>query len=134
MSQPWILSNVGAAGAQAAATVTAPGSAGNTNLVVRLRSICATLTGEGGAATGTLVICSGTSNSATSALAVWSVRMAAVSGGNHTIMLSNLDIRANVGENLTVGFIAGGGGTTVESVTANGDLVQFASPAFFPNT
>ena len=132
MSAPWqITSGTVAAGSQATASQAVTTNEATSGMVTRLRTICASLVGTGGVATGTLVIADGAS--ATSALAVWTIQMACVSGGGQIIHLADMDVRASVGNSLTVGFIAGGGGAIVQAVSATGDLVPVGAPAFYSN-
>lgn len=125
MSYGWTITNRGTSGTAASASRASPTSASSVGQQTRLRSFQCTLSGTA-AGTDQLVIRDGASGSGT-IIAQFDLSVAA--NGNSIIALSGLDLRASVGNSLTIEFVNGVTSDT-EDVNAQGDFIPAGYPMF----
>lgn len=118
MSSQWQINNRGAAGAAATASKTAPAGYAAGNLVLRLRSLTATLAGSG-AGTDQLVVRDGASGSGA---IIFTCDLSIPANGFASIAQPDLDLRASPGNAITIEFVSGVA-TDREDVSAQGDYV-----------
>lgn len=115
MSAPWSISNRPAATVAASASQAAPGQP----MVNRLRALQATLVGTG-AGSAQVVVRDGAAGVGT---IIWTGDLAVPANGSSVLAVSDLDLRASLGNALTVETASGGGASTQLAVNAQGDLV-----------
>ena len=115
------------AGNAASASQAAPTSAEGVGQITRLRSLQCSLGGSS-AGTDELVVRDGDAGSGT---IIWSADLAIPANGTSPLIISNLDLRASLGNALTVEFVSGVTGDR-EDVNAQGDFVPQGYPAFQP--
>lgn len=127
MSTSWQITNRSALGSPASASQPAASAAPNGGQVNRLRSLTATLAGAGGGI-DQLVVRDGPSGTGT---IIWQGDLAAAANGSASIFLANMDLRASVGNAITIEFVVGVSGNR-ESVNAEGDYVPIGYPMFLP--
>jgi len=116
--RPWQITNTSSAGGAATASEAAPISAGVSESQLRLRSLQVSVAGTS-AGTAEAVIRDGGSGSGT---IIWAANFAMVANGGGHVEADNIDIRASVGNALTIEFTSGVTSAT-ESVNAQGDIV-----------
>jgi len=114
----WQISNRGLSGSAATATQAFAPAATVGGQQVRLRSLEATLSGAS-AGTDQLVVRDGASGVGT---VIFTADLSIPANGFASMQLSNLDIRATAGNNLTVEFVSGVTSDR-ENVNAQGDFV-----------
>lgn len=115
MPAPWRLSNRNTGGVAATVTLAAPAAA--SGMVVRLLSIQAAMTAGAAAASDQLQVLDG-------ATVIWQMDLGAPANSTATAFPgAPIDVRASLGNSMTVRFL-NGTGSTAEDVNAQGDLVQ----------
>ena len=119
----WQITNRASAGAAATASQAAPGAALNGGAVVRLRSLQAAISGTG-AGTDLLVVRDGASGAGA---IIWSLDMAMPANDTQIVQVTGLDLRASVGNALTVEFVSGVSSDR-ENVNAQGDFIPQGWP------
>jgi hypothetical protein len=124
---PWTITNRSAAGSAATASQAAPAGAGTTktNTIVRLRSLFATLQGVA-AGTDQLVVRDGASGTGT---IIWQGDLIVAVNGGAIVQMSDLDLRASLGNALTVEFV-NGVSSNRECVSAAGDFIPVGHPMY----
>ena len=133
MSGYWSITNRSDAGAAATATEAAPTTLQDqaTNnasaQVLRLRSLFASLSGAN-AGTDQLVVRDGASGVGT---IIWQQDLSIAANGTAQVDVGNLDLRASLGNALTIEFVAGVAGDR-ENVNGVGDFVPRGYPPFLP--
>jgi hypothetical protein len=89
---------------------------------LRLRGLQAVISGAGGTGADTLQILDGST-------VIWNMDLSAVANGQAQVSLAPLDIRASIGNNLTVAFVNGVSGD-IEDVNMQGDYVPAGWPLY----
>lgn len=120
MSSQWQITERSASGAAATASIAAAGSASAGGQVNRLLALAASISGTT-AGTAELVVRDGATGSGT---IIWQVDLNEASS---SVVASDLDLRASVGNALTIEFTAGVAGDT-QCVNAQGDYVPIGWP------
>ena len=124
MAGLWSISNRANAGSAASASQAAPASASAVGQQTRLRSLQCRLSGVA-AGTDQLVIRDGASGTGT---IIWQADLSVGANGlSDQLSLTGLDIRASLGNALTVEFV-NGVGSDREDVNAQGDFVPQGYP------
>lgn len=123
----WAISNRGLAGSAATATQSFPAAALVGNQQLRLRALQVTMSGPG-AGTDRVVVRDGASGVGD---IIWSADLSVQADGFASIFASPLDLRASVGNSLTIEFAAGVASDR-EDVNAQGDLVSEGYPVGGP--
>lgn len=127
MSGYWSITARASAGSASSASQDAPTSAQGVGQITRLRSLQCTLGGTS-AGTDQLVVRDGPTGTGT---IIWQADLAIAANGTSPLVISNLDLRASLGNALTVEFVSGVTGDR-EDVNAQGDFVPQGYPAFQP--
>ena len=120
----WQITNTGTAGGVATVSQVAPtGAALGGNTVVRLRQLACSL---GGAAAGIdrFVVRDGASGTGT---IIWSMELSVPANGSSIVTEEGMDLRASVGNALTIETVAGVA-SDLETVNAAGDFVPAGQP------
>lgn len=118
MSGYWTINDRPSAGSPASATQASPAASANGGQQVRLRSIQVSLSGSS-AGTDEVVVRDGPSGTGT---IIWSDDLSVAANGTSMVFLTGLDLRASVGNPLTVEFVDGVT-SDQENVNAQGDYV-----------
>ena len=124
MAGSWSITNRSSAGAAATASQAAPSSAGAVGQQTRLQALQCRLNGVA-AGTDQLVVRDGASGTGT-ILAQWDLSVGANTVSDQ-LSLTGLDLRASVGNALTVEFV-NGVASDREDVNAQGDYVPQGYP------
>lgn len=125
-SDLWTITNAPAANTAASASQAAPTNASANGQVLRLRALQASLGGTGAGA-ALLVVRDGPTATGT-ILAQQQMNIPA--NGCASVDLTGLDLRASLGNAITVETTSGGGANTLLTVSAQGDLVPSGYPPF----
>ena len=123
MSGYWSLSNRSSAGAAATASQASPAGSANGGQQVRLRALQVALAGTT-AGNDQVVVRDGPSGTGT---IIWTQDLSVVANGTASMDLADMDLRASIGNALTVEFVNGVTGDR-ESVNAQGDYVPIGYP------
>ena len=115
----WSLSNRATGGTAATATQNHPASASSAGTVVRLLSMQGTLIAGASAATDTVQVLDG-------ATVIWQCDVSAAANTTAYTPQLMFDLRASIGNNLTVKFVNGAG--TAEDINAQGDFPSAGTP------
>ena len=122
-SNTWQITDRASSSAAASATQAAPASALSGGAVVRLRSLQAAISGTGAGA-DELVVRDGASGVGA---IIWSLDLAMPANDTQIVQITGLDLRASVGNGLTVEFVSGIA-SDQENVNAQGDFVPQGWP------
>lgn len=126
----WTINNFPSTATQATASQAAPATAAAGGNQLRLRCLTVTLAAGATAATPLqAVVRDGATGTGT---VIWTGALAAPANGSGVIVKCDQDLRATVGNALTIEFTAAGAAATQEAVSAQGDIVPAGYPMFQP--